>query len=296
MASPAKSPAAQSPAARKASKLARAEAQRRMAARQSALRLMLPEASPQRIAQLARLESAEVWRGPSALVPSESVALVLTGLRDGSDNTKTGSMVQGWILQLARQPLPAHKFGDNAATCGDCPVKSACYAARGTAGMGLASVGRALLRGSYVRITEREAGALLWGRELRWGAYGDPAALPFELVEALSCKARAWTGYTHQWRSCDPRFARYMMASTETAEGTLEAQARGFRTFRVRPTLSAPKLASEFVCPASAEGGHKATCESCGMCNGTESRARSVVIVAHGSGASFYRKTFPVVS
>ena len=50
-------------------------------------------------------------------------------------------------------------------------------------------------------------------RSIRLGAYGDPAALPFDLVRGLAMGAMGWTGYTHAWRYCDQRFRELLMAS-----------------------------------------------------------------------------------
>lgn len=58
---------------------------------------------------------------------------------------------------------------------------------------------------------------------------------------------------------------------------------------RKRTTPAAPL---EFICPASDEAYHRTTCQSCQLCRGTSSPARSVVIVAHGNNsakANFYR-------
>jgi hypothetical protein len=95
-----------------------------------------------------------------------------------------------------------------------------------------------------------------------------------------------WTGYTHQWRTCDPRWKGYLMASVETVADQAIARAAGWRTFRVGTD---PQSAREVVCPASAEAGYKTTCSHCRLCSGTtgrgaESGARDIVIAPHGGG------------
>lgn len=119
------------------------------------------------------------------------------------------------------------------------------------------------------------------------GAYGDPAALPFAVWEAVlgDCEGVADTGYTHQWRTCDVRFARYLMASVDNVDDWRAAKAKGYRTFRVRRPGEALQT-REVACPASAESGFKTTCERCMACGGHRAKARAdIVIVVHGAGA-----------
>jgi len=92
---------------------------------------------------------------------------------------------------------------------------------------------------------------ILRGRTVRLGAYGDPAAVPFQVWQALLAYAAAWTGYTHQWRRA-PELAAYCMASVDTPGERAEARFLGFRTFRVRAAGQAVET-REVVCPASAE-------------------------------------------
>ena len=127
----------------------------------------------------------------------------------------------------------------------------------------------------------REAGR---GRAVRVGSYGDPAAVPASVWRALLSDAATHTGYTHQWRAA-PELAAMLMASADSPEEALEAQALGFRTFRVR-AASEPVLAREFVCPASKEAGAKTNCAACHACGGNASKAKaSPVIIAHGATA-----------
>jgi hypothetical protein len=76
------------------------------------------------------------------------------------------------------------------------------------------------------------------------------------------------------------------MASVDSLDEYTEAQAMGWRTFRVRRQDDAV-TDDEKPCPASEEAGHRTTCRDCGLCCGRERDAKSVVIIAHGSGAQF---------
>jgi len=115
--------------------------------------------------------------------------------------------------------------------------------------------------------------AAIAARGIRWGAYGDPGALPLALIRRWSRYGRS-TGYTHQWRRRSG-LRGLMMASVESLEDMREAQRRGWRTFRVRPRGEELDIgpdgkpwSGELECPASAEAGHRTTCQACGLCNG----------------------------
>jgi hypothetical protein len=117
-------------------------------------------------------------------------------------------------------------------------------------------------------------------RGIRWGAYGDPGAVPLGLIRHWSRYGRS-TGYTHQWRR-RPGLRGLMMASVETLEDARAAQARGWRTFRVRPRgeelpigPDGKSWTGELECPASAEAGHRTKCQACGLCNGAAGSSAS---------------------
>lgn len=217
--------------------------------------------------------------------------LVLTR---NSDNTKTGNMVQTWILRRNVDPLRAVRTGADRSVCGTCPHRGrdargrrraprTCYVTVHRAPL---SVWRAYRRGSYQlwRGTPEQI-TRLHGRPLRIGTYGEPTALPAawwrRLVRQLQ-PARI-TGYTHRWREYRNRgFRGLCMASADSVLDAIDATRAGWRYFRVRP-CGEPALPREIVCPASEEAGHKTQCFHCGLCNGAGPR-RSVVIMAHGAG------------
>jgi hypothetical protein len=130
------------------------------------------------------------------------------------------------------------------------------------------------------------------GRSVRLGAYGDPAAIPFETWGQFVTAAAGWIGYTHQWRRCDPRFRTIVMASVDSVAEFREAQRYGWRTFRVLPSKETVLQRNECRCPASDEMQHRTTCERCQLCRGQSRPARSIAIVAHGHNGvmtAFYR-------
>ena len=135
------------------------------------------------------------------------------------------------------------------------------------------------------------------GRKVRLGAYGDPAVLPAEVLDALTRNAVMHTGYTHQWS--DKRAAhaqRWCMASCDTSSEVGRATASGWRVFYVgHEVIAAPRTKA---CPASEEEkertGKEVSCASCGLCCGSRttkgrdlaaSRMPMIITIKpHGSG------------
>lgn len=237
----------------------------------------------------------ELWRGAS-LLDDRAIVVLATGFaRRGSLNIKTGPMIQTWILLQDHHPGEASRDGNDKSICGDCPLRSdsagsnrGCYVNTWWAPSNIWTAWR---KGNYPVVhgsaARRELGK---ARRIRIGAYGDPAAVPFELWGALLGEARNWTAYTHQWSTCDQRFRHIAMASVESAVQAERAHAAGWRTFRTLTDTGAIRSSKggdrEILCPASAEGGFRSTCDKCGLCNGRrpdDVRAH-IAIVVHGMG------------
>lgn len=237
-----------------------------------------------------------IYDGPSVLDPRVGI-VVIAGWQ--SMNRKIGPMVQLWILTRDWSPIDAVKTGTDAAICGNCPhrgpgggVGRSCYVewwrAPNNIHQALASAKRETPKWFALRVRLRK-------HRLRIGAYGDPAAVPLKVWTPLIEAADGWTAYTHQWR--DARFAAlrsWCMASVDSEEEQAEASRAGWRTFRVRPSTSAPVLTSEIVCPASDEGGNRVVCAECELCKGAARPAKSIVIAAHGSYAAAFRRRHEV--
>lgn len=224
------------------------------------------------------------YRGPSLLTGAPILG-ILTGLDGGSRNAKTGPMVQAYILRADIEPMDAKRQNLDDAVCGDCQLRgrdgldSGCYV---TVWNGPRIVWDRAQAGGYLEASWSDMQALVEGQDVRLGAYGDPAAIPFEVWRALLVTASGWVAYTHQWATCDQRFKSIAMASVDSEREFHAAGLRGWRTFRVRMP-EAPLIGSaEFICPASDESGQRTTCQNCQLCRGTSSPARSVAIVAHG--------------
>lgn len=246
-----------------------------------------------------------LFEGPSAL-DGAPIVVIATGINSKSSNRKTGAMVQTYILRQDVSPVEAVRSGADASICGDCPHRSpegfagrTCYV---NVGQGALVVWKAYKRGAYANGTSPDDGEnglrvieAFRGRAVRFGTYGDPADAPLWLWEDLQAVASLTTGYTHQWRNIPNDWARVVMASADTSRDARDAQAMGYRTFRVdysgrayqdHAQRGARPALREVLCPASEEAGKKLTCETCGACNGTATGRRgSIMIPLHGSNA-----------
>lgn len=233
-----------------------------------------------------------IWEGASA-IDGAPIRLIATGLVAASSNAKTGDLIQTWIMRADMTPQEAVDSGADESVCGDCPhrgdvvngknVNRSCYV---TIFQAPRNIHKTAESGKYPRVTLDAARAIFAGRHVRLGAYGDPAAVPFEVWAHVLADAARGTGYTHQWQSCDSRFARYCMASADSAAQGEAARAKGYRTFRVGTPAESLVKGIEFLCPASKEAGVKTNCAACLACGGLSSPNRaSVFIVAHGAAA-----------
>ena len=230
-----------------------------------------------------------LWQGASRIDGAPIVAIVV-GLSSDSTNSKTGAMLQTYILRADMEPTEAIKSGNDASICGDCPHRGdgtgkarTCYV---NVGQGALAVYRAFQRGKYPMATAEQSAAAGNARVVRLGTYGDPAAVPVSVWETLTSRAVAHTGYTHAWRGIGAGYAHLLMASADSLSDKVAAMSAGFRTFRVVMRGETPRVQGEAICPASAEAGKKLTCITCKACNGTATaRKSSIVIQAHGGFA-----------
>jgi hypothetical protein len=211
-----------------------------------------------------------IFEGPSILDPSQNIVAIAS---DNTSNKKTGAMVQVWILHQDIAPHHATKSGDDYAICGNCPHRhhtgGACYVLPFQAPLAVWT--------AYKNQTTPTVD--LTGRQVRFGAYGDPAAVPFEAWRPFLeiCDLDGSTGYTHQIAhpKFDSRTAMFCQISADTPNQALYAQQLGFHTFRVAGDAS-KRMPGEIECLADAKG---LTCHECKLCDGN---SKNIVITAHG--------------
>lgn len=225
-----------------------------------------------------------LWQGKS-LIDGQRIMVIANGVYNkGSQNQKTGKMIQTYILRKDIHPMLARRMGEDYSICGNCMHReqSTCYV---NLAHGPIKVFNAYHDGSY-KDFEPEDIELFRGKNIRIGSYGDPSAVPYKVWKRICKVAGSFTGYTHQWKTCDQKLRKICMASVDTIEGYTQeydkAQSMGWRTFRIRESESNCLMENEFVCPASKEAGKKTTCEQCRACGGLSSRpTKSPAIILH---------------
>ena len=230
------------------------------------------------------MKSGIIYKGPSLLDGKPIVAIATWSNR----NTKTGAVLQTYILRSDINPLEASKTGEDFSICGDCTMRGEvttdperkqakgrrCYV---NLGQGVLIVYKSFLRGIYpMANTQTGRNTLGHARFVRVGTYGDPAAVPSFVWTQLLADATTFTAYSHQsgWR---PDIA---MQSADNKAQAIAHWKAGRRTFRVIADLGELDKANEALCPASKEAGRRVQCTACKLCKGS-SLGKSIAIVEH---------------
>ena len=229
-----------------------------------------------------------IYRGPSLINGKPIVALA----QSDSTNSKTGNMVQTFILSDEMDPLTASRTGADESICGDCPHRGTandndkgqatnrtCYVTLAHAPLGKY---KALKKGVYGNAvaSRQEIVAFGAGKGVRLGTYGDPCAVPNSVWQSLTSRAEYQTAYTHG--KVNP-WPQGIMTSADNVPQAQAAWDKGERTFRVVASVADIIKGKEVLCPASEEAGRKATCATCKLCGGASIKAKSVAIPAHGT-------------
>ena len=229
-----------------------------------------------------------LYQGPSLINGQPIVALA----QSDSTNSKTGNMIQTFILDATVDPLTASRTGKDESICGSCPHRGTpnnndkgqatdrtCYVTLAHAPLGKY---KAYKKGVYgtTTATLQEIAAFGSLQGVRLGTYGDPCAVPNDIWKALINKALYSTAYTHAAINPMPES---IMTSTDNLKQSYKAWGRNERTFRVISHVDQLYKRREVLCPASEEMGKRATCASCKLCGGSSINAKSIAIVAHGT-------------
>jgi len=216
-----------------------------------------------------------LYDGPSGLT-GEHIFVVLTGVRFPSRNKKTGDMLPVYILPAGERPGAAVRNGGDRAVCGDCRHRpwtgGGCYV---NVDWAPTTIWDAAYRDTYPWLPGQQ---VLQGASVRFGAWGDPAAVPLHVWGFRDVVDR-FTAYTHLWRDLGPEW-HWCMASVDSDAEQAEAEKRGWRTFQTwAPDRPMPKQGRECLSDS-----HTLTCIQCGGCDGTVRGARrsSFWIRRHG--------------
>ena len=160
----------------------------------------------------------------SCYVEYHSFYLVLTGLKLNSRNSKTGTMIQSYLID--KETIDQTRvFGSK---CGLCPMVDKCYVSRDKL-----TVRRLLKQGNYTKVSFNQMIELIKDKPIRLGTYGDPSIIPLSDLKAIVDNASMHTGYTHFYNEIPLQYSKYLMASVESLNDELYAQSLGYRTFRV---------------------------------------------------------------
>lgn len=226
-----------------------------------------------------------VWSGPSAIDGTPIVVLATKAATPKAANSKTGDMWQFYILPDGVKPTTAIATGQDRAVCGDCVHRKVnsgtCY----TYGTGIVAA-NGMTRVHDAGNSREFSPTMVAGSTVRLGSYGDPAAVPYDVWAPIVAASNGWTGYTHQWRTCDQRFKSLCMASCDGTDDMAQATAAGWRTYTVVP-VGTGRIPGAVPCPSP-----RVKCEDCLKCSGTGAGRRgNVSIQAHGVLAGKFRAT-----
>lgn len=216
-----------------------------------------------------------------------------------SGNSKTGNMIQTYIMRSDMDPRDASKTGADYSYCGNCKHRGqatddpgaklaknrSCYV---VIGQGPTVVYKAYKRGTYPMANNNDdISNFAKGRMVRLGTYGDPAAVPSYIWDQLLSKAKGHTAYTHQSdiKTADVRHDLFMTSADSLHDARIAWQNKR-RTFRIIH-VATEKQDNEIICPATPDGGNKSDCSKCGLCQGAHVTAPSIAVVAHGNGAKY---------
>lgn len=209
-----------------------------------------------------------------------------------SKNRKTGNMIQVWILPENVSPMEAVKLRLDDMICGLCShrlrlhpdgdLHRTCYVNLGQAPH---SIWKAYKAGIYPDISNTSnVDDLLRDRYIRWGAFGDPAMIDPDIVNAFNRKAKGHTGYTHQWmhKFADP-FIGIFQASCDSFNDYLTASSKGWKCFTVVNSDDDNVTNVGKLCPTEVPNS-QAECKSCTLCEGSKT---DIYIPAHGTAKKY---------
>jgi len=229
----------------------------------------------------SQLRGVILYDGPSML-DGEPIVVIATL---ETSNRKTGQMVQTWIIRSDIAPTDAAKNGKDKSICGSCPhrhySKGVCYVNLAHAPL---AVYKGYQRGIYPAFDPVLHGDLFAGRKIRLGAYGDPAAAPFEIMEHAAKMGIGHTGYTHQiqHKNFDKRYLTLCQVSADSPKQALKYQALGANTFRV--AMEGDSLAeNEIECLSDSKG---MQCIDCMLCDGSK---KNIALAVHGTRKSNFK-------
>lgn len=118
---------------------------------------------------MSKIQGIVLWSGKS-LLDGERIMVVATGISNKTANTKTGDMIQTYILRRDIHPMFAHRLGEDYSVCGDCKHReqSTCYV---NLCHGPIPVFKSFHDGKYLNYIDEHLKYFM-GRDIRIGSYG----------------------------------------------------------------------------------------------------------------------------
>ena len=199
------------------------------------------------------MKSGIIYNGQSLLDGKPIVAIATYSDR----NTKTGKVLQTYIIRSDISPLDASKNGEDFSICGDCQFRGEvttdpkrkqaknrkCYV---NLGQGPTIIYKAYKRGVYpMAANHADRVELGEARVVRLGTYGDPAAVPSWVWDQLLSECESHLAYSHQ-SGFRPDIT---MQSADNLNQALDHWAKGSRTFRVITNVDEIDKSNEILCP-----------------------------------------------
>ena len=224
-----------------------------------------------------------LWEGNSPIDGEKIVAILQTRK---TSNTKIGDMLQVWIIRPDMHPSEAIKTGNDYSICGNCPLRGdgtgkgrVCYVNQ----MPIGAIWKSYRDGKCIHwqdVPKDKFKALcILSGGIRWGAYGDPALIPYHIFLEVSSYSNTNLGYTHQYDwDFSEVYKNHFQASAHSLDHAKKLQASGWHTYTIVPENFEGDGA---IC----QGGKKTTCERCKLCNGKN----NILEIVHGIGKKNFK-------
>ena len=213
-----------------------------------------------------------------------------------SDGTKaivqtyTFDMRQYALANCGRKITPSEFFALDVKNCLDCPLSGnrnngvgKCYTHKYMQFSGFLSMLRSIHKTDSIAnelTNEMRALATSWSVDsfVRFGTYGEPSLLDFDLVKNMALNASTWSGYTHQARrSWAKPYADFFMASAHSDKEAISLV--GWRSF---VAYDGKEQSTAVQCPSSKEANFVSNCAKCGLCSGLKGKGKKdVKILVH---------------
>ena len=204
-----------------------------------------PKAKAEKIRKLIKengINGLVIWRGKSE-IDNKTDIVTIAQISPGG-NEKIGRMTQlYYLVDTKTSPVEIAKTGQDFAICGKCkhrPVNlGSCYV---TLFQGVRAIHKAYHDDSYFDLSKVDFKIVLEllsliDMPIRFGAYGDPASMPYDKQYQIAKKMKfELTGYTHQWNDFGNKFSdfkNFLHASVDNDKETETAKEMDWKYYKI---------------------------------------------------------------